>query len=362
MSQPSGPALDPSDRRCADFRKAWRQGQKPAIDDYLRPDDPARAVVLVELVRADMEARFEVGEVVPVETYLERYPELAGDRDLVLELIAAEYSLRRRREDGPLTDDYRQRFPQLAVDLEPWLQTLPGSDLPATVRSTPKPGEPDRPLPTVPGYEILAELGRGGMGVVYKARQDKLRRLVALKMIRSGLHPGEEELARFRREAEAVARLEHPHIVHLYEVGEYDGCPYFSLELVEGGSLAQALAGAPQPPQVAAALLETLARAVHYAHQRGIVHRDLKPANILLNAECGARRTPHSALRTPHSQNHGLRHRPPGSGAGDARSGPPDAHRGHPGHAQLHGPGTGRRRHPAHRPHDGRVRPGGDPV
>jgi WD40 repeat protein/tRNA A-37 threonylcarbamoyl transferase component Bud32 len=138
---------------------------------------------------------------------------------------------------------------------------------------------------SLPGYEILGELGRGGMGVVYKARQTRLNRLVALKMILAGRHAGEADLARFRTEAEAIARLQHPHIVQVYEVGEYDGIPYFSLEFCGGGSLERRLDGTPLPPPEAAALLESLALAAHAAHQHDIVHRDLKPANILLSDE-----------------------------------------------------------------------------
>src|SRR5262249_47026626 len=138
-----------------------------------------------------------------------------------------------------------------------------------------------KPL-TLPGYEILGELGRGGMGVVYRAKQKGLNRTVALKMILAGAHAGPPVLARFRAEAEAVARLQHPNIVQIYEVGEQGGAPYLALEFVDGVSLAQRLAGGPLPPGEAAELIETLARAVHYAHERGIVHRDLKPANILL--------------------------------------------------------------------------------
>jgi serine/threonine-protein kinase len=137
----------------------------------------------------------------------------------------------------------------------------------------------------VGGYEILGELGRGGMGVVYKARQVALNRVVALKMILTGVHAGAEELARFRREAEAAACLQHPHIVPIYEVGEADGCPYFSLEYVDGGSLARRLDGRPWRPRAAAELVEVLARAIHAAHRRGVVHRDLKPANVLLTAD-----------------------------------------------------------------------------
>jgi tetratricopeptide (TPR) repeat protein/predicted Ser/Thr protein kinase len=138
------------------------------------------------------------------------------------------------------------------------------------------------PPPAVPGYEVLGVLGRGGMGVVYQARQTSLRRLVALKMILAGGHASGEQRARFRTEAEAAARLQHPNVVQIHEVGEHDGLPFFCLEFVDGGSLASRLDGTPWPPRQAAQLLETLARAVHAAHQRGIVHRDLKPANVLL--------------------------------------------------------------------------------
>jgi tRNA A-37 threonylcarbamoyl transferase component Bud32 len=137
-------------------------------------------------------------------------------------------------------------------------------------------------LVAVPGYEILAELGRGGMGVVYRARQTKLGRTVALKMILAGAHAGETDLARFRTEAEAIARLQHPNIVQVYEVGEHGGLPYFSLEFCVGGSLENKLGGTPLPPREAAALVEVLARAMQAAHDKGIIHRDLKPANVLL--------------------------------------------------------------------------------
>jgi tetratricopeptide (TPR) repeat protein len=123
------------------------------------------------------------------------------------------------------------------------------------------------------------------MGVVYKARQVQLNRLVALKMILPSAHAGPRQLARFHLEAEAVASLQHPHIVQIYEVGEHRHSPYIALELVEGGSLRQKLKGAPYPPLLAAELVETLARAMHCAHQRGIVHRDLKPDNVLLTAD-----------------------------------------------------------------------------
>ena len=136
----------------------------------------------------------------------------------------------------------------------------------------------------VPGYEILGEVGRGGMGVVFKARQTRLNRLVAIKMILAGGLAGDEALARFRTEAEAVAQLKHRSIVQIYDAGETEGRPFFSMEFVEGGSLASKLGGMPLSPQPSAQLVQVLAIAMDAAHRRGIVHRDLKPANVLLFA------------------------------------------------------------------------------
>jgi WD40 repeat protein/tetratricopeptide (TPR) repeat protein len=140
-------------------------------------------------------------------------------------------------------------------------------------------------LPVVPGYEVLGILGRGGMGVVYQARQTHLNRVVALKMMLTGAHAGPEELARFRVEAEAVARLQHPNIVAIHEVGEQDGRPYLVMEFVDGDTLARTLGSTPLPARRSAELAEILARAIHSAHQQGIIHRDLTPGNVLLTAD-----------------------------------------------------------------------------
>jgi WD40 repeat protein/serine/threonine protein kinase len=152
----------------------------------------------------------------------------------------------------------------------------------------PGPAAPGQPLPDVPGYEILAELGRGGMGVVYKARQKGLNRTVALKMIGAGPAANRDALARFRGEAEAIARLRQPNIIQVYEVGSCAAGPYFAMEYAEGGSLAEHWAGTPQPARAAAQTVAALAVAVQAAHEHGIVHRDLKPANILLARVSGS--------------------------------------------------------------------------
>jgi tetratricopeptide (TPR) repeat protein len=149
------------------------------------------------------------------------------------------------------------------------------------------PPAPPGPFPAVPGYEVLELVGRGGMGRVYRARHLGLRRTVALKLLHAS--PSDQHLARFREEARAVAALQHPHIVQVYETGTADGVPYIAQEFVDGGSLSQALDGKPMPPAAAARLVETVARAVQFSHANGIVHRDLKPANVLLQkAEVGS--------------------------------------------------------------------------
>src|SRR5262245_64983473 len=178
--------------------------------------------------------------------------------------------------------------------------------------------------PAVPGYELLGELGRGGMGVVYKARHLALNRVVALKMVLAGAHAGPGQRRRFRAEAEAAARLSHPHIVQVYEVGEHDGCPYLSLEYVEGGSLHEVLSESRPSPAESAALVEQLAPAVDYAHGRGVVHRDLKPANVLLSAVGG--RGPRTHEDAPGAGVGGRGPRThedaPGAGVGHARPQP----------------------------------------
>jgi eukaryotic-like serine/threonine-protein kinase len=152
---------------------------------------------------------------------------------------------------------------------------------------TSRPAAPpeDGPLPVIPGYVVEALLGVGGMGIVFRARHLKLNRAVALKMALAGAYASPPQRKRFQREAEAVAALRHPNVVQIHDVGDSDGRPYFTMEYVEGGSLAQKLAGTPQPARQAAALMTTLAGAVHAAHQVGIIHRDLKPANVLLTAD-----------------------------------------------------------------------------
>ena len=206
-------------------------------------------------------------------------------RQLLEELLDSEQTPEEVCRDCPeLLPQVRERWQRkLACDAQlDALFPAPESNSPfGNPSSTPFSAD----LPQIPGHEVQEVLGRGGMGVVYKARHVRLNRSVALKMLLTGAHASPESRERFLREAEAVAGLRHPNIVQVHDMGDQDGQPYFTMEFVEGGNLAQKLAGTPQPPRQAAALLATLAEAVQAAHQSGIVHRDLKPSNVLLTAD-----------------------------------------------------------------------------
>jgi serine/threonine-protein kinase len=183
-----------------------------------------------------------------------------------------------------LLPEVRKRRRQMRL-LEAHLDVLFPTPTPDQGANTPTPWNPAGELPDIPGYRVAAVIGRGGMGIVYKALHLRLNRTVALKMLLAGAYASRVERQRFLREAEAVAGLRHANIVQVYDLGEHDGRPYFTMELVEGGSLQAKVAGTPQPAAWAASLVATLAGAVHIAHQSGIVHRDLKPANVLLKAD-----------------------------------------------------------------------------
>ena len=243
------------DKVCDEFEAALVAGKRPRIEDYLgKKRGPQRSSLLRELMAVKVEHRLERGE-------------------------------------QPTPHEYRTRFPKYSDLVETVFKDVSQSlgPSPPTPGAAPTKDETHggnaATFPTVPGHEILGLLGRGGMGVVYKARNKKLDRTVALKMILAGDAAGPSELERFRTEAKVIARQRHPNIVQIFEVGEHEGRPYLSLEFVEGGRLDHKLDGKPQPERDSARMVETLARAIHHAHGLGIIHRDLKPANILLTAD-----------------------------------------------------------------------------
>jgi tetratricopeptide (TPR) repeat protein/tRNA A-37 threonylcarbamoyl transferase component Bud32 len=205
----------------------------------------------------------EAGQAPPAREWLARYPELATELG---EFFAGQEELDR-----------------LAAPLRALAPAPAGVDLPTVASGETGRFAPGTPVPCFGDYELLGVIAHGGMGVVYRARQRSLGRIVALKMMRAGRFASAADMRRFRTEAEAAGNLDHRHLVPVYEVGEHDGQHYFSMRLIEGGSLAEHRGRFILDPRSAARLLAQVARAVHYAHQHGVLHRDLKPGNILLD-------------------------------------------------------------------------------
>ena len=241
-------------------------------------------------VCCELRARLRAGESARVEELLEIHPLLARNDEAVLELIHAEVSTRNDMGQRPTLEEWEERFPRLLPRMEQIvsLRSVFDSEMPTLSDSSAGTADPLASVQAPDGrlrignYQILQEIGRGGMGVVYKARQANLSRIVALKMILAGEHAGLRERARLRNEAQAAAQLMHPNVVQIFEIGEHEGLPFLAMEYVAGGNLTRTLRAMPQAFRWSARLTETMARAIHVAHLRGIVHRDLNPSNILI--------------------------------------------------------------------------------
>jgi serine/threonine protein kinase/tetratricopeptide (TPR) repeat protein len=236
---------------------------------------------MVEAIWADQRRRWQSGQGVAARRYLEEYATLAADSEVAADLVYHEFIVREELGTAPPFEEYVAEYALYAARLRDLheadhLVKLPVPPAKAVLRPPERLGD----------YELLEEIGRGGMGVVYRARQVSLNRIVAVKMLLAGQRAAEALRQRFRQEAEAAGHLQHPHIVAVHEVGEQDGQPYFSMDYIEGKSLAALVRENLLPPATAAAYVKTIALAIHYAHQQGTLHRDLKPANVLIDA-CG---------------------------------------------------------------------------
>jgi predicted ATPase len=272
-------AIDPRhEDRIRLFEQGWASGRPPAIDDHLGgPDAPV--ALLVELAHIDLEFRLKAGTPARAADYLDRYPQLAADAGAAAGLIAAEYELRRRGEPDLAFDAVAAAYPRYRDRLragEVRLSTLAAAPTGGAAAG----GAPPAP----PGYELLGRLGAGGMGVVYKARDGRLGRVVALKFLPPECARDPDRLALFRREARTTSALNHPHICTVHDLGEHDGRPFIVMEYVEGRTLRDVLAGRP-PTDEAARLVGQAARALAVAHAAGVVHRDVKPENLMVRAD-----------------------------------------------------------------------------
>ncbi|MCX7422135.1 MAG: serine/threonine-protein kinase [Planctomycetia bacterium] len=278
----------------------------------------------IEMLAGELRTRWKSGKRVGVEQLGTAFAQLSRNEEQLLDLIYHEVLIREEFGEKPKLEDFATRFPQHvdrlqrlfavhgAIEDDGWdeeLDSVFADDAVTLMReesgrdsapSSTEDGEvgddgnarkrvhwprkfhDSRAVEPPPGYELLEEIGRGGMAVVFRAKQQILNRIVALKMLLAGGVASKEVLARVQQEARAVAQLQHPGIVQIHEVGEHRGLPYLSLEYVAGGTLHEWLEGRPLPPLEAARVIEQLARTTQYAHERGIVHRDLKPANVLL--------------------------------------------------------------------------------
>ena len=297
------------DRVCDRFEAEWREGKRPRIEDHLEGiAEPMRSTLLGDVIEVEVRSRRRCGErPAPVE-YRDRFPAhadvvtaafgsaeapvAAPEATTARDADAATGALEPARRADPGATEARGH----ATDGERTTDHAPAAvpdDREATAahdgvgsgRSVGEVLPPGTPVGYFGDYEIRRELGRGGMGVVYEARQVSLNRPVALKMVKAGLLAGDVELRRFRNEAEAVALLDHPGVVPIYEIGANDGQHFFSMKLVPGGSLVPLLRRYQEDARAAGRLVAEAAEAVAHAHARGILHRDLKPANILVDEE-----------------------------------------------------------------------------
>ncbi|MGE3776640.1 MAG: serine/threonine-protein kinase, partial [Pirellulaceae bacterium] len=268
------------DRICDQYRSAWRCGQPRTIEEFLGDADTSdRGSLLVQLIVVEAELRGESGEQTTAEEFERRFPHDRPSVALAMSLVR-----KRTKPDDPAET---KAFAGPAGAGRP----APRAGIPRPPVSLLRSRNREEALPEIEGYELLEEIGRGGMGIVFKARQIRLGRIVALKLIRPDHTPREEEIKRFEREAAAAAQLDHPGIVSVFDAGKHEGWPFYAMSYVAGCSLAEKLEDGPLAPRQAAEIARQIAQAMGCAHRQGIVHRDLKPANVLIDEQGRARIT-----------------------------------------------------------------------
>ncbi len=292
------------------------QGNRPSIAGAMSLHATAPTSELTAMLCADLAQGWKQGEPIAAELFLVQFPAALSARENAIDLIYTEYLEREKAGQAATAEQYASRFPLFAEELRAQIKFHQALDDPAsavqdsftsvsaesgakvntgpyieddlTFNVPPEDLERDPSkatvsrTPQIQGYDILEEIGRGGMGVVFKARHRKLDRWVALKMLLEGPFSNPNHARRFLVEAKASARLQHPGIVQIHEVGEHEGRPFLAFEYIDGGTLAEHIRGRPIQPTTAAAIVESLARAVQFAHERSVVHRDLKPSNVML--------------------------------------------------------------------------------
>ncbi|MBM3769326.1 MAG: serine/threonine protein kinase, partial [Acidobacteria bacterium] len=309
------------ERAIEQFELAW-ETSTPVIYEYLIGTGPTKAALLRELIEVDLEIRLKRGHPARVEHYLDQFPELRADEKFVRRFVSNELELRRRLEEDVAVDEYERRFPQFALTLSEAALPPPGSRRHSRSRFAARLNCPHchnpieivsdsvdedltcpscgsavhldagrsltwdkQKLPKIAQFELLEAVGRGAFGTVYKARDEQLQRIVAIKVPRSGVLATDEDEDRFVREARNAAQLQHPGIVAIHSVGRSETFPYLISEFVEGVTLSQYLTAKRFSVKEAATLTREIGIALQHAHEQGVIHRDLKPSNIMLTAD-----------------------------------------------------------------------------